>query len=94
MTKLLEIVDLSVRYNAVPAVSDVSIEVPAGEIRVILGANGAGKLTIIKAILDCNARARGRSVSPANMTYTGCGRTRFISLASRGSRRDGSSGAR
>lgn len=51
MTPLLSISNLSVSYRAVPALTSVSIDLYEGEIRVILGANGAGKSTIIKAIL-------------------------------------------
>ena len=51
MTAMLTIRDLAVSYGAVPAVHDVSLEVMPGELRVILGANGAGKSTILKAIL-------------------------------------------
>ena len=51
MTALLSIRDLSVSYGAVPAVESVSLEVPAGELRVILGANGAGKTTLLKTVL-------------------------------------------
>jgi branched-chain amino acid transport system ATP-binding protein len=51
MTALLEVKDLAVSYGAVPAVDGVSLEVPPGELRVILGANGAGKTTIIKTLL-------------------------------------------
>jgi branched-chain amino acid transport system ATP-binding protein len=51
MTTLLEVKDLAVSYGAVPAVDGVSLEVPPGELRVILGANGAGKTTIIKTLL-------------------------------------------
>jgi branched-chain amino acid transport system ATP-binding protein len=51
MTPLLSITDLSVSYRAVPALTSVSLELFEGEIRVILGANGAGKSTIIKSIL-------------------------------------------
>ncbi|MBV9786203.1 MAG: ABC transporter ATP-binding protein [Acidisphaera sp.] len=59
MTPLLEVTDLSVRYGAVPAVSGASIEIFGGEIRVILGANGAGKSTIIKAILGLQRAQAG-----------------------------------
>jgi branched-chain amino acid transport system ATP-binding protein len=59
VSPLLEIGDLHVRYNAVPAVSGVSIVIPEGEIRLILGANGAGKSTIIKAILGLQPAASG-----------------------------------
>jgi branched-chain amino acid transport system ATP-binding protein len=51
MTPLLQVSDLAVSYGSVPAVDGVSLEVPPGELRVILGANGAGKTTIIKTLL-------------------------------------------
>ena len=51
MTALLEVTDLAVSYGSVPAVGGVSLEVLPGELRVILGANGAGKTTIIKTLL-------------------------------------------
>ena len=59
MRPLLEISDLHVHYNAVPAVNGVSIVIGAGEIRLILGANGAGKSTIIKAIIGLQPAASG-----------------------------------
>jgi branched-chain amino acid transport system ATP-binding protein len=59
MTALLQIDDLSVSYGAVPAVDGVSLEIEAGELRVILGANGAGKTTILKAILGLKRPRRG-----------------------------------
>ena len=51
MTALLDVTNLAVSYGSVPAVDGVSLEVPPGELRVILGANGAGKTTIIKTLL-------------------------------------------
>jgi branched-chain amino acid transport system ATP-binding protein len=60
VTSLLRVSDLSVAYGSVPAVSDVSLEMNAGEIRVILGANGAGKTTIIKTLLGLVRARRGR----------------------------------
>jgi branched-chain amino acid transport system ATP-binding protein len=51
MTMLLEVTNLAVSYGAVPAVDRVSLVIPRGELRVILGANGAGKTTIIKTLL-------------------------------------------
>jgi branched-chain amino acid transport system ATP-binding protein len=59
MTPLLQIEDLAVSYGAVPAVDGVSLELNPGELRVILGANGAGKTTIIKAILGLKRPRRG-----------------------------------
>jgi branched-chain amino acid transport system ATP-binding protein len=50
MTPLLQVKGLAVSYGAVPAVDGVSLEILPGELRVILGANGAGKTTIIKTL--------------------------------------------
>jgi branched-chain amino acid transport system ATP-binding protein len=50
MTALLQVKGLAVSYGAVPAVDGVSLQILPGELRVILGANGAGKTTIIKTL--------------------------------------------
>ncbi len=47
---LLEIDDLHVSYDDLPALSGVSIRVNVGEIVTIVGANGAGKSTLMRAI--------------------------------------------
>ena len=47
---LLSITHLAVNYGDVQAVRDVSLEVHPGEVVALLGANGAGKSTTIKAI--------------------------------------------
>lgn len=47
---MLDITNLSVRYGQHPALKDASIHVGRGEIVVILGANGAGKSSLLKAI--------------------------------------------
>ncbi|MDC0178828.1 ABC transporter ATP-binding protein [Woeseiaceae bacterium] len=48
---MLSVKKLRVSYKLVPAVVDVDFEMGEGEIQVILGANGAGKTTIIKSIM-------------------------------------------
>lgn len=48
---LLEVNALNVRYGTNHAVSEVSLEVGAGEIVTVLGANGAGKSSLLKAIM-------------------------------------------
>ncbi|MFN3766555.1 MAG: ABC transporter ATP-binding protein [Aliihoeflea sp.] len=47
---MLEVTNLSVRYGHHVAVSQADIEVRRGEIVVVLGANGAGKSSMLKAI--------------------------------------------
>jgi branched-chain amino acid transport system ATP-binding protein len=57
---LLEVAGLSVSYGAVGAVHDVSLEVAAGEAVGIIGANGAGKTSLLKAILGLAPRTATR----------------------------------
>ena len=56
---LLNVSGLEVAYGPVRAVKGVDLEVHEGEIRSILGANGAGKSSIIKAILGLVRPHRG-----------------------------------
>ena len=48
--KLLEVVDLQAGYNGMAVVHDVSFSVREGEILAILGSNGSGKTTTLRAI--------------------------------------------
>jgi branched-chain amino acid transport system ATP-binding protein len=56
----LTVDDLSVRYGAVRAVKSVSLAVPPGESVGIIGANGAGKTSTLKALMGLVPRASGR----------------------------------
>ena len=47
---MLKIKDVHVSYGQVPALHGVSLEVPKGQIVTVLGANGAGKSTTIRAV--------------------------------------------
>ena len=49
-TPLLQLRGISKAYGAVQALSDVNLEVYAGEVVGLVGDNGAGKSTLIKAI--------------------------------------------
>lgn len=59
MSALLAINDLSVYYGHFRALFGVSLEVPEGEIVSIIGANGAGKSSLLKAIVGQVSRIEG-----------------------------------
>src|SRR6476646_6878882 len=48
--RLLDVVDLEVRYGAIAAIKGISFHVNDGEIVALLGANGAGKTTTQKTV--------------------------------------------
>src|SRR5688572_32998038 len=50
-TPALDIDELTVRYGDTLAVDDLSLTIPAGQTVALLGANGAGKSTILNAVL-------------------------------------------
>lgn len=50
MGTMLTINDINVFYGAIHAIKDVSLEVNEGEIVTLIGANGAGKSTILRTI--------------------------------------------
>lgn len=47
---MLKIKDLNITYGGINAVRDVSFEVPEGSIITLVGANGAGKSSILRSI--------------------------------------------
>lgn len=57
---LLQLDRLCVRYGAVEAVRELSLEVRSGEIVALLGANGAGKSSTLSAIVGLVRPAAGR----------------------------------
>jgi len=56
---MLEIRDVVVQYGAVRALKEISFRVAPGEIVCILGANGAGKSTVLRAISGLTPAAGG-----------------------------------
>jgi branched-chain amino acid transport system ATP-binding protein len=59
MSPLLDIEQLMVSYGPIVAVRDVSIAVDEGEIVTLLGANGAGKSSILNAVVGLVTPASG-----------------------------------
>lgn len=56
---LLEVKDISVSYGHVNALKSASLEVREGEIVVLVGANGAGKTTVLETVLGINEPESG-----------------------------------
>jgi branched-chain amino acid transport system ATP-binding protein len=63
---LLELRGLSVRYGRIEALRGVDLEIRSGEVVALLGSNGAGKSTTLRAI--------SRLVEPAAGSIHWCGR--------------------
>ncbi|WP_013320786.1 ABC transporter ATP-binding protein [Gloeothece verrucosa] len=61
-TPLLEIKNLYVNYGAIQALEDIDIVVYEGEIVTLIGANGAGKSTTLRAISRLIPPRRGQIV--------------------------------
>ncbi|MDR1874529.1 MAG: ABC transporter ATP-binding protein [Synergistaceae bacterium] len=62
MTIVLKVENLNVYYGAIHAVKNVSFEVAEGEIVTLIGANGAGKSTILKTVSGL-LRSQGGRIS-------------------------------
>lgn len=52
MSNILEIKNLNVSYGGIKAVKDISFTVPQGEIVTLIGANGAGKSSTLRSIVN------------------------------------------
>ncbi len=77
---LLNVDAISVFYGRIPALQDVSLSVEPGEIVALIGANGAGKTSLLKAISRLLPLASGRihleskalaSASPTDVVRAG-----------------------
>lgn len=77
---MLEVKNINVSYGAIHAIHDVSLQVNDGEIVSLIGANGAGKTTILRTITGLQAADNGeiiyngtdlRKIDPANIVSLG-----------------------
>jgi branched-chain amino acid transport system ATP-binding protein len=59
---MLTLENLDVYYDAIHALRDVSLTVNAGEVVTLIGANGAGKSTTLRAITGLVRPAKGRVI--------------------------------
>jgi len=67
---MLTVSNLSVSFGSFQAVGDVSLEVRAGELVVLLGANGAGKTTMFRALSGLTRADAGSRVEFAGRDLT------------------------
>ncbi len=70
MSNILEIRDLQVHYGGIEAVKGISFDVPEGEIVTLIGANGAGKSSTLRAIAGL-VKPTGGSISFRDEEITG-----------------------
>lgn len=59
---MLEVNHLTVQYGAIKGVDDISFRVGKGEIVTLIGANGAGKTSTLRAISGLAKCAPGSSI--------------------------------
>lgn len=76
-TPSLLVEGLSASYGSVPAIEDVSLRIDPGSIVTLLGVNGAGKSTVIKAICGL-LRARTGTVRLFGQDVTGLSPDRML----------------
>jgi branched-chain amino acid transport system ATP-binding protein len=70
MNPLLELKGVNASYGPSRVIENLDLTVSDGGITALLGANGAGKTTILRAICNMRARVRG-AISFSGLTITG-----------------------
>jgi branched-chain amino acid transport system ATP-binding protein len=59
---MLEIINLTASYGSIPALRNITLSVPAGQVVALIGANGAGKTTIMRAITGVHRSQAGKII--------------------------------
>ena len=75
---ILKINDLKVNYGGIEAVKGISFDVPAGEIITLIGANGAGKSSTLRAVSGL-VKPRGGKILYKGEDITGKNPTEIVS---------------
>ena len=65
---MLKVDKINVSYGAIHAIHDLSLEVNQGEIVTLIGANGAGKTSTLRAISGLNTIKSGNRFEGKNYT--------------------------
>jgi branched-chain amino acid transport system ATP-binding protein len=73
-----ELERLQVRYGAVTAVDGVSLHVKAGEVVALIGANGAGKSSILKGVMALTLHTAARVAIEGRVLTNADTRTRLL----------------
>lgn len=62
MNNILEIVNLSYKYDEICAINNISLYLKQGEIVALIGANGAGKTTTFRCVSGLNANVSKNTI--------------------------------
>ena len=76
---MLEVKNLTVNYGAITALSGISLEVKPGSIVTLIGANGAGKTTALRAISGL-LKCRGGEVNYNGRSINGLAAHQIVKL--------------
>lgn len=77
---ILKINDLKVNYGGIEAVKGISFDVPEGQIVTLIGANGAGKSSTLRAIAGL-VKSSGGSIEFRGENITGLDPTSIVKKA-------------
>ena len=64
---LITVKNLCVNYGAKTILNDVSLEIEPGEIVTIVGPNGSGKTSLLRAIIGATPSAKGSVILKPNL---------------------------
>ena len=68
---LIQLQNLSRSFGGIQAISDLTLEINAGEVHAICGENGAGKSTLIKLLAGVHRADSGRILVAGSLLNTG-----------------------